>query len=564
MQYLGDFPEDTTVYIPFNTFDSNDPQASVTITNLADADIKVHKDGSTTQIVTDGATIAIDFDGITGNHLATIDTSAHADYAIGSDYMVRIEGTTVDGATINAWIGFFSIENRFNEVAVVTWNGVALGTTNPLPNAAPDAAGGLAISDAGGLDLDSLLGTLTSLVADSHDDNIRDQFKRVISIVESQRGAHTHQARGDVFYVDPINGDTHANGNRGGVTDPYAGVQDCHDNAVTDSTHDCIILLAGAAAGVTTLTENVTLSKRYLLIRGPGRDFVWTRTGDGNTIAVTADGIEISGCEVKTALGAISGNAISVVSADFFAARKLWITEAADDGIDISVGTHYVIEDNVIHDSARGIHINSGAGSAEHGVIRRNQVYNVSTHGIHLVGADASRGTVINNIVTDVGGSGDGVFLGIGCDNAIIANNVFGNISGEDIDDDGTNNTLINNEQQSKHSITTETRLAELDAANIPANIDELTTQGDTNETAIGALNDISVADLLTTQMSETYAADGTAPTLTQALFLIQQSIGDFSISGTTLTVKKLDGAATAATYTLDDSVDPTSRTRAT
>jgi len=112
MQYLGDFAEDETVYIPFNTFSSDDPQASVTITNLADADIMVHKDGGTTQIATDGATIAIDFDAITGNHLITIDTSVHADYSIGSDYLVRIEGTTVDGGTINAWVGSFSIENR--------------------------------------------------------------------------------------------------------------------------------------------------------------------------------------------------------------------------------------------------------------------------------------------------------------------------------------------------------------------------------------------------------------------------------------------------------------------
>ena len=111
--YQGDFPEDATVLIPFNTFSSDDPSASVTITNLADGDLKVHKDGSTTEIVTDGATIAIDFDGVTGNHMATIDTSAHADYATGSDYHVRMEGTTVDGATINAWIGSFSIENRY-------------------------------------------------------------------------------------------------------------------------------------------------------------------------------------------------------------------------------------------------------------------------------------------------------------------------------------------------------------------------------------------------------------------------------------------------------------------
>ena len=128
MQYLGDFPEDATVYIPFNTFSSNDPQASVTITNLVAADIKVHKDGGTTQIVTDGATVAIDFDAITGNHLITVDTSAHADYSVGSDYMVRIEGTTVDGGTINAWVGSFSIENRFNEVDVTKWLGTAAAT----------------------------------------------------------------------------------------------------------------------------------------------------------------------------------------------------------------------------------------------------------------------------------------------------------------------------------------------------------------------------------------------------------------------------------------------------
>jgi hypothetical protein len=87
---------------------------------------------------------------------------------------------------------------------------------------------------------------------------------------------------------------------------------------------------------------------------------------------------------------------------------------------------------------------------------------------------------------------------------------------------------------------------------------------GSTIPGLITALNDVSVTDILTTQMTESYAADGTAPTLAQALMLIQQSLGDFSISGTTITVKKLDGSATAATYTLDDGTSPTSRTRST
>ena len=113
--YLGDFAEDETVYVWFNTFDSNDPSQSVTATDLADADIKVYKDGSITQIVTDGATVTVNHDTTElgdGVHLITINTAIHADYSTGSDYAVRIEGVTVDAGTINAVVATFSIENR--------------------------------------------------------------------------------------------------------------------------------------------------------------------------------------------------------------------------------------------------------------------------------------------------------------------------------------------------------------------------------------------------------------------------------------------------------------------
>ena len=96
--YIGDFAEDASVVHYFNTFSSNDPSASVTITDLIDADIFVYKDGSITDIVTDGATVVIDFDGRTGLHKITIDTSILADYAVGSDYMVMVNGVTVDAA----------------------------------------------------------------------------------------------------------------------------------------------------------------------------------------------------------------------------------------------------------------------------------------------------------------------------------------------------------------------------------------------------------------------------------------------------------------------------------
>jgi hypothetical protein len=80
------------------------------------------------------------------------------------------------------------------------------------------------------------------------------------------------------------------------------------------------------------------------------------------------------------------------------------------------------------------------------------------------------------------------------------------------------------------------------------------------------ALSDVesAVDALFTTAITESYSADGAAPTVAQALSYIMQILGEFSISGTTLTVKKLDGSTEAMTFTLDDATNPTSITRAT
>jgi len=119
--------------------------------------------------------------------------------------------------------------------------------------------------------------------------------------------------------------------------------------------------------------------------------------------------------------------------------------------------------------------------------------------------------------------------------------------------------TTTNTDMRGTDSAATASELAIVDA-----NVDSILVDTGTSIPAdIAALNDISVSEVLTTQMTESYATDGTAPTLAQALMLIQQSLGDFAISGTTITVKKVDGATTAATFTLDDGTNPTSTTRA-
>ena len=111
---LGIVKAGDTIYIPFNTYDSDG--ASITVTDLANTDVHIHKDGSTTQRTSAaGIIVNIDFDTITGNHLISIDLSDNTDagfYSEGSKYHVRVEGITVDTQTINAWIAAFEIENN--------------------------------------------------------------------------------------------------------------------------------------------------------------------------------------------------------------------------------------------------------------------------------------------------------------------------------------------------------------------------------------------------------------------------------------------------------------------
>lgn len=71
-------------------------------------------------------------------------------------------------------------------------------------------------------------------------------------------------------------------------------------------------------------------------------------------------------------------------------------------------------------------------------------------------------------------------------------------------------------------------------------------------------------ASILTTQLTEAYAADGVAPTLSQLLFLVQQVLTESSVTWPTQTIKKLDGSTTAATLTLASASGTDSTTRAT
>lgn len=65
------------------------------------------------------------------------------------------------------------------------------------------------------------------------------------------------------------------------------------------------------------------------------------------------------------------------------------------------------------------------------------------------------------------------------------------------------------------------------------------------------------------TAITESYAADGSAATPAQLLYMIWSFLAEKNIVTTTLTAKKLDGSTTAMTFTLNDGTTPTAITRA-
>ena len=114
MYNAGDFQgTETAVMIPFNAFTSDDPSASVTVTDLVAGDVVIFKDGSLTQRSSAaGVAVDIDVDTNVGMHWITIDLTDNTDagfYAAGSQYLVGLVGITVDGATLNPIIGGFTI-----------------------------------------------------------------------------------------------------------------------------------------------------------------------------------------------------------------------------------------------------------------------------------------------------------------------------------------------------------------------------------------------------------------------------------------------------------------------
>jgi hypothetical protein len=135
---------------------------------------------------------------------------------------------------------FYAHDIGFRLVAFNAQDGVRLGLT-ALPNAAADAAGGLPISDAGGLDLDAKIGALTFTVAGDVDVNVQTWGGTAISTPPAVNATQ-------------ISGDTTAADNAEAFFDGtgYAGTNNVIPTVTTTTTATNVTTVNGLAAGVIT------------------------------------------------------------------------------------------------------------------------------------------------------------------------------------------------------------------------------------------------------------------------------------------------------------------------
>lgn len=119
MVYLGDFKEDSTVYVYLTTNDSNGASVAPS-SSFEAADILIYKNDSNAQkTTTNGITMTSPFDSVTGLHQVSIDTANDTGdasfWVAGADYSVVLSpDETIAGQTVVKVLAQFSLENRAN------------------------------------------------------------------------------------------------------------------------------------------------------------------------------------------------------------------------------------------------------------------------------------------------------------------------------------------------------------------------------------------------------------------------------------------------------------------
>lgn len=501
MTYLGDYAED---YATLNfKFTTRQFSTGAPFTLAGTPVVKVYKGSSTTTESTAGITLSVDFDGVTGLNNVLIDLSADAFYAVGEDYAIVITTGTVDSVSVvGETIATFSIENRHEEVDVTKWLGSAVA----------------AVTNAGvpEVDVTHWTGVATSLSATSALPEVDAK-----SISDDATAANNAEA----FFTG-------------------TEVADIADGVWDEAT------LGHTSAGTTgkALTD-VDTDTTTILTDTNELQADWTNGGRLDLIidAILVDtGTTIPGTITTLNSGqSTTDGLITTVDANLKGYFQIALRSDAAIATD---GAALLTAINADEGSGAGNYDNtteSVEALRDRGDAAWITATGFSTHTAANVRTEMdSNSTQLAAIVADTNELqtdwADGGRLDLLVDAILL--------------DTGT--TIPG-------TITTIDTVVDGLATTLGVAGAGLTDLGGMSTTMKGQIN-TEVDGAWTTAIADSVSTDGSLPTREQALYLVNQMLTEFAISGTTYTVKKVDGSTTLATFTLSDATNPTSITRAT
>ena len=277
-------------------------------------------------------------------------------------------------------------------VAAEVWNSVAAifntaGTMGNKMNSAASAGDPWSTSLPGAYGAGSagqIIGTLQNDINLHTDAAIETlNLQELKFAIESLRPHHT--GYGTAYYWNPVSGDDGADGLTPATA--CATFVHIHDDLVTDYGHDVIYCMPESAGTGITTAEGIVVSKNYVSIRGPGRDFeIDTSISGGTGVQITGKGVELHGVRVKTDT-ASSSDAITI-SGDFAYIDQVWIEQCGGDAVSITTSSNTIINGGYFR-AYKGNGINVGAS------VNHLWLKDVGLHG-------ASAGS---------GGTGSGVYI---------------------------------------------------------------------------------------------------------------------------------------------------------
>lgn len=525
MMYLGDFAEDATVYFQFTTNAADGGRESFSA-SLEEADIVIFKNNSAMTLDASTITITSDVGSRTGVHTVSVDMSNDADFTTGAEYSAVLYASdeTLDSQAPAGVLALWSCENRTGAgLSAIPWNSswdaevqsevndalVALGLDHLISTSvtgtdvADDSIIALMVSSGGTADWDDFANDTDSLQA------IRDYAASAASVI----------ALNDLSSAD-VNAACDA------AIETY-GLDHLVSASVTgtDIADDSIIASMVSSSGTADWDTFVNTTDSLQAVRDRG-DAAWT-TGAGGTPPQLLQSTTIATLASQTSFTLTAGSAdddaynghLAIVTDQSTSTQKCVgvISDYTGSSKTITLDADPGVFTMATGDSIDIVAVNTAASAPTVTQIRQEMDSNSTQLAKLGTVTDLGSGSTLADNLADMAGatfstSTDSLeAVRNRGDSAWITATGFSTLVASDILSDGTalnttdgvldsvtlvattttNSDMRGTDNAALASVCTETRLAELDAANLPTDISNLNdiSAAEVNAEVVDALN---------------------------------------------------------------------------